>query len=88
MNNGAVLEGIQAVTVSARDSGGGLQRLSVLVDGRVVMEEPLVDVAPSCRAPYTKVVPCALSTRRTLAFDTAAPDERRARDPDRRLRRW
>ena len=35
------------------------------------MEEPLVDVAPSCRVPYAKVVPCTLSTRRTLAFDTA-----------------
>jgi hypothetical protein len=43
----------------------------VLVDGNVVMGEPLVDVAPTCRQPYVKVIPCAGKVTRTLAFDTA-----------------
>jgi hypothetical protein len=68
---GAMLEGVQAVTVGGRDLGGGVERLAVVVDGNVAMAEPLVDVAPACRQPYTKVVPCALSVTRTVAFDTA-----------------
>ena len=38
------------------------------------MEEPIAHRrrAPSCRVPFANVVPCRLSTRRTLAFDTAA----------------
>ena len=71
MTAGALLDGIQAVQLSARDAGGGVERLSVVIDGNIAMEQPLVDIAPSCRAPYTKVVPCAASITRTLAFDTA-----------------
>jgi hypothetical protein len=71
VQHGALLEGIQAVTVSGHDEGGGLQRLSVLVDGQAAHEETLEDVAPSCRPPFVAVVPCARSATRTLAFDTA-----------------
>ena len=56
--------------VSARDEGGGLLRFFVLVDGSIAMEDRVEDVAPSCRAPFVKVVPCAGSAARTLAFDT------------------
>ena len=35
------------------------------------MEETLEDVAPSCRSPFVKVVPCPGTTARTLGFDTA-----------------
>jgi hypothetical protein len=69
---GAVLEGVQAITVTASDEGGGVERLGVLVDGRSAMDETLERDAPSCRTPYFKVVPCASSTTRTLAFDTAS----------------
>jgi hypothetical protein len=72
MEPAAMLEGVQSAAVSARDSGGGLERLAVVVDGNIAMEEPLVDVAPGCRSPYVKVVPCARSVTRTLAFDTTS----------------
>lgn len=68
---GALLEGLQAVRLSARDEGGGLESVAVVADGATVMEESLSDVAPSCRAPFVKVVPCVGATSRTLAFDTA-----------------
>ena len=70
VTEGAEVEGIQAVQVSAHDEGGGILRFSVLVDGSSAMEETLEDVAPSCRSPFVKVVPCARSTTRTIAFDT------------------
>ena len=85
--SGAMLEGVQAVTVAARDLGGGLERLAVVVDGSVAMTAPLVDVAPACRQPYAKVVPCAGSVTRTLAFDSGDGAQRLPLDPNRRLRR-
>ena len=68
---GALLEGVQAVSLSARDEGGGLERIAVIADGATVMEQSLADVATSCRPPFVKVVPCVTSASRTLAFDTA-----------------
>jgi hypothetical protein len=70
MTPGAVLEGVQAVNVVARDEGGGVQRLSVLADGQPAFEQTLEDIAPTCRQPFVKVVPCAGSTVRTIGFDT------------------
>jgi hypothetical protein len=69
---GVSLTGVQSATVAARDAGGGIERLELRVDGKTVERESVFDQASSCRAPFTRVVPCPASVRRTLAYDTAA----------------
>ena len=71
MTDGAVVEGMQAITVTTEDSGGGVERIAVLVDGRPELVETVESEAPHCRRPFVNVVPCAPATKRTLAFDTA-----------------
>jgi hypothetical protein len=68
----ALLDGAQAVTVSASDVGGGVASFAVLVDGNTVADETLHDRFPSCRAPYVDLVPCPGETVHSFAFDSAA----------------
>jgi hypothetical protein len=69
---GAALDGPQAVRVSASDTGGGVERFAVLVDGATVAQETLEDRHPACRAPFVDLVPCPGTTDRSFAFDTTA----------------
>ena len=61
---------IQYVTFKATDKGGGIKSMGLLVDG-VPHGDRLVDPASAtCKEPYTKVVPCALSVEPTMVVDT------------------
>jgi hypothetical protein len=64
------LEGPQTVRVQGRDTGSGVARIELLIDG-VVRDH----MSTGCQAPYVDLVPCAPTVDRTLGFDTAAvPD--------------
>jgi hypothetical protein len=69
---GAVLEGAQAVSVSARDAGGGIERIAVIVDGNEIASERVDDQYPTCRPPFVALEPCPSAVTRSFAFDTSA----------------
>jgi hypothetical protein len=62
---GGVLAGVQGVSYSATDAGGGVLRAEIEVDRRTVAEELV------CARPYTAVVPCKPAASGSLSFDTA-----------------
>jgi hypothetical protein len=69
---GAV-SGVQSIAVTFKDAGGGVATTGVQVDGATVSEVPVPN--SSCRAPYTRLVPCPLTRATTLQFNPAAvPD--------------
>ena len=70
---GAPVSGVQAISVSFRDAGGGIASAGVQVDGRTVSEVPVSNA--TCRKPYLRLVPCPLSLATTLQFNPASvPD--------------
>jgi hypothetical protein len=68
----AVLDGAQAVTVSASDVGGGVEHFAVVVDNVTVANETLQGKQPACRAPFVDLVPCPATVAHAFAFDTTA----------------
>jgi hypothetical protein len=72
LTTGAVLDGAQGVTASATDSGGGVARFAVAVDGNDVGYAPVDDQHPACRVPYVDLVPCPATVTKSFAFDTTA----------------
>jgi hypothetical protein len=75
VSRGAPLSGHSAVTVAASDSWGGIARIGLLVDEKVVLERPIDPADATCRPPFTRTVPCPTSTRTELILDTAlVPD--------------
>lgn len=68
---GGSVTGDTSVTVTAGDSGGGIAKIGLLVDDKVVAERPIDPADATCHLPYTRTVPCPTSTRTDLAFDTA-----------------
>ena len=68
--SGQPVSDIQYVTFKATDKGGGIKSIGLLVDG-VPHGDRLVDPASAtCKAPYTKVVPCSLAIQPTMVVDT------------------
>jgi hypothetical protein len=71
--SGEPLNGNVSVATSYRDRGGGVQSLALLVDGVQVMQR--VVTSGGCRQPAVIAVPCPLSGRLALDFDTSSiPD--------------
>jgi hypothetical protein len=66
----APVKGERAVTVAARDFGGGLARVAILVDGEPIQDQPLEPMSAACREPYTALVPCPTTGRATLLMNT------------------
>jgi hypothetical protein len=64
-------EGERSVSFSAKDRGGGISAVGVIVDGRTVVERPPNPSDPACRQPYTLRVPCPLAVSVNITFDTA-----------------
>jgi hypothetical protein len=63
---GGVLSGTQGLSFSASDSGGGVLRYELEVDGGHTVAEQVI-----CARPYTAVVPCKTAASGSLSFDTA-----------------
>ena len=66
LNSGAVLTGTHGLSFSAGDTGGGILRYEIEVDGKTVAQQVI------CSQPYTTVVPCKPAASGSLSFDTAS----------------
>jgi hypothetical protein len=67
------LSGVVSVGTDYRDRGGGMRSMGLLVDGKLQADK--VITSDSCRQPSAQPVPCPLSGRIDLEFDTTAiPD--------------
>jgi hypothetical protein len=66
---GGPVSGVQSITTTFKDAGGGVAATGVQIDGRTVSEVPVS--SSSCRAPYRKLVPCPLTVSTTLQFNPA-----------------
>jgi hypothetical protein len=69
---GETVSGNPLVTFDASDGGGGVQTVSLLVDGNEVAHQ---DAGGACRQPYARPAPCPaqLSAALPLAVSTLAP---------------
>ena len=67
---GTPLAGEAAATVVARDAGGGISTIGLLVDDKVVFERPVDAMSATCKVPYTLVVPCPKAAQSELSVDT------------------
>jgi len=67
---GGPVSGVQSITTTFKDAGGGVASTGVQVDGRTVSEVPVS--SSSCHAPYNKLVPCPLTVSTTLPFNPAS----------------
>ncbi len=69
----AALSGTESLTVNAADEGAGLLRLRATVDHQPVATRALDGcVAEIAARTYNRRRPCALTTAKTVAFDTTA----------------
>ena len=65
------LEGEETISFGARDHGGGIERVGVVVDGQSRLQRPSDPNATRCRRPFTSLKPCPAATDNTLVFNTA-----------------
>jgi hypothetical protein len=67
------VSGVQSISVTFKDLGGGIATTGVEVDGQTVSESPVANAG--CRTPYRRLVPCPLTLATTLQFNPASvPD--------------
>ena len=67
------VSGVQSITATFKDAGGGVAATGVEVDGQTVSETPVANAG--CRTPYRRLVPCPLTVAATLQFNPASvPD--------------
>ncbi|HEX5900223.1 MAG TPA: hypothetical protein VFY32_12545 [Solirubrobacteraceae bacterium] len=67
------VSGVQSITATFKDAGGGVAATGVQVDGQTVNETPVANAG--CRTPYRRLVPCPLTVATTLQFKPASvPD--------------
>lgn len=61
------VSGVPTISVPLADTGGGVASIAVIVDGR---EQARYPSAEGCKTPYTRTVPCPLTTTMTVPVDT------------------
>jgi hypothetical protein len=71
LDGSSVLDGERSVRFEGADLGGGLESVTVVVDGLLRDPQPINGSDARCRRPFTNVVPCPLVADGTLVFDTA-----------------
>ena len=64
------VQGVQPVSLSATDRGGGLHRTVVEIDGRVVAGKIFDPNGGRCELPFDHAVPCGLSGSDHVPIDT------------------
>jgi hypothetical protein len=70
---GGPVSGVQSITATFKDAGGGVASTGVQVDGQTVTEVPVA--SSGCRKPFLRLVPCPLTVSTTLQFNPASvPD--------------
>jgi hypothetical protein len=71
----APLAGIEQVSLSATDTGGGVYEGLVEIDGQVVARQVIDQNGGRCKPPFTYAAPCKPSASGTIAVDTShVPD--------------
>jgi len=71
----APITGPASLAFAAHDTGGGLLRSELTVDGATVATTPIVGTGGSCQAPFTSPAPCPSDASSTVTLDTASlPD--------------
>jgi hypothetical protein len=66
------IEGERTLSFEARDEGGGLASVGVVVDNLPALEQPADATSSTCRRPYVVRVPCPLASNVTLRVQTSA----------------
>lgn len=67
------VSGVQTITASFQDAGGGIAATGIQVDGQVNSEQPVSN--STCRPPYRTMTPCPASVATRLQFNPAGvPD--------------
>ena len=64
-----VVTGPSTATFTARDTGGGIEKAILEVDGRDVAEQAVDDNGGACRRPFTRRVPCKLDVSGAIGYD-------------------
>ena len=67
---GGPLRGVQTVSYTAADTGGGVYEAALVVDGAERPRRPAAPRDHTCRRPFVAAVPCPLQARGTLPLDT------------------
>jgi hypothetical protein len=74
--SGSLLEGSgpgpASVVVAASDRGGGIERMTLAIDGQERQAVRAGSLAPSCRTPYAATRPCPADAERAFEIDTGA----------------
>jgi hypothetical protein len=70
VNSSGRLTGVEQVSISATDSGGGVYEGMVEVDGRVIARQILDSNGGRCQRPFTDAAPCKRSASNTVPVDT------------------
>jgi hypothetical protein len=68
---GVLLEGEKTISFAARDRGGGIEKVGVVVDEQPRLTRAADANATRCRRPFTALKPCPPASDNTLVFDTA-----------------
>jgi hypothetical protein len=66
----AHLTGVQPLTISATDDGGGVYQALLEVDGAVVQTSTLDENGGLCKQPFVAVQPCKSSVTGSISLDT------------------
>lgn len=74
-DTGRELSGVVSASFSARDSGSGVFRAVVEVDGRTAAAAVVDDNDRRCELPFVHRVPCKASAAGTISLDTAALED-------------
>lgn len=72
--------GRATLTVTGHDRGGGIEAMSLAIDGQPWQTLPSSATVPGCRVPYSAVRPCPADVAQTFEIDTGAlaPGDHRA----------
>lgn len=70
--DGGAATGRASLTVTGEDRGGGIETLSLEVDGSPWQTVRVGSLAPGCRAPYTAPAPCPAEVEQPFEIDTGA----------------
>jgi len=64
------LSGDVGARITAKDSGGGIASVGLLVDDQIVVERPVNAADANCRRPYTLALPCPTAIDTAILVDT------------------
>jgi hypothetical protein len=70
--DGGTATGRASLTVSGEDRGGGIETLTLAIDGSPWQTVRVGSLAPGCRTPYAAAAPCPAEVEQPFEIDTGA----------------